>query len=70
MSTRVQGVLSTPQVVCSVVDVHDFMLEDTIVDKSHHVSFVCSNQCFVSSEFVRVQVTKQMFLEMRYKILR
>jgi len=43
MSTRVQGVLSAPQVVCSVVDVHDYMLEDTIVDKSDHVVFTCHN---------------------------
>ena len=43
MSTRVQGVLSAPQVVCSVVDAHDFMLEDMIVDESHYVAFTCHN---------------------------
>jgi hypothetical protein len=69
MSTRVQGVLSTLQIICSVVDAHDFMFEDTMVDKSHHVSFVCHNQCFISPEFVRVQATKKVFLEMRYKAL-
>ena len=43
MSMRFQGVLSVVQVVCSVVDVYDFMLEDMIVDESDHVAFTYRN---------------------------
>ena len=39
MSTRVEGVLSTAQVICCVVNAYDLMLENTVVDEMDRVLF-------------------------------
>ena len=69
MRTRVEGILLSSHVIGSVINPHDFMLIDLVLDESNGRAFGFGKRDLVEIVFLVENLTKSKVFEARNEIL-